>query len=382
MAQARSSPTRRSSSTATSCSRPTEALELVEVDWRRRSSTRPSSSPCASASTPQGRPDGARHRRACPSGTGKDVRVAVFAAGEAAAEARDAGADIVGADDLAAADREGHARLRRRHRHARPDAAGRPPRPRARPPWPDAEPQDRHRHHRRRQGRRRVQGRQGRVPHRPLRQRARAARQGQLRTPRRCSTNFSAVLDELQRAKPASAKGTLPAGNDHRVVDAWAPASRSIRHATRTPGRSLSRTYARVSDDELARSLRPPFWNRFGLRGPVIVLAWVGRNAKRMLVAALGFTVVGAGNRAARPARAGRRGDHRRPGQSWPPSSRGPSGRLDRTLGKASQAAGAVTGNLAGRVLLALSGCALIAAGVVVLMARLRSTAGSPPASA
>jgi large subunit ribosomal protein L1 len=35
-----------------------------------------------------------------PSGTGKDVRVAVFAAGDAAAAARDAGADFVGADDL------------------------------------------------------------------------------------------------------------------------------------------------------------------------------------------------------------------------------------------------------------------------------------------
>ena len=39
---------------------------------------------------------------ALPSGTGKDVRVAVFAAGPAADEARAAGADIVGADDLAA----------------------------------------------------------------------------------------------------------------------------------------------------------------------------------------------------------------------------------------------------------------------------------------
>ena len=37
-----------------------------------------------------------------PSGTGKDVRVAGFANGEAAQAARDAGADIVGSDDLAA----------------------------------------------------------------------------------------------------------------------------------------------------------------------------------------------------------------------------------------------------------------------------------------
>jgi len=39
---------------------------------------------------------------ALPSGTGTDVRVAVFAAGDAAAEAREAGADLVGAEDLIA----------------------------------------------------------------------------------------------------------------------------------------------------------------------------------------------------------------------------------------------------------------------------------------
>jgi large subunit ribosomal protein L1 len=39
---------------------------------------------------------------ALPSGTGKAVRVAVFAAGPAADDARSAGADVVGADDLVA----------------------------------------------------------------------------------------------------------------------------------------------------------------------------------------------------------------------------------------------------------------------------------------
>jgi large subunit ribosomal protein L1 len=42
-----------------------------------------------------------------PHGTGKDVRVAVFAAGDAAREAQEAGADFVGADDLVSRVQEG-----------------------------------------------------------------------------------------------------------------------------------------------------------------------------------------------------------------------------------------------------------------------------------
>jgi large subunit ribosomal protein L1 len=42
-----------------------------------------------------------------PAGTGKKVRVAVFAQGDKAAAAKDAGADIVGFDDLAAKVKEG-----------------------------------------------------------------------------------------------------------------------------------------------------------------------------------------------------------------------------------------------------------------------------------
>jgi large subunit ribosomal protein L1 len=44
---------------------------------------------------------------ALPNGLGKEVRVAVFAQGEKAREAEEAGADVVGADDLAARIQEG-----------------------------------------------------------------------------------------------------------------------------------------------------------------------------------------------------------------------------------------------------------------------------------
>ena len=61
-----------------------------------------------------------------PAGTGRTARVVVFAAGEQAADARAAGADVVGSRRPRAADREGRLpRLRRSHRHARPDGPGR-----------------------------------------------------------------------------------------------------------------------------------------------------------------------------------------------------------------------------------------------------------------
>ena len=142
-----------------------------------------------------------------PNGTGKQARVVVFAAGDAAREAEQAGADVVGADDLVKRIEEGF--LDFDVAIATPDlmAPGGQARPHARTARAHAQPEDGHRHQRRRQDRRGVQGGQGRVPHRPPRQRARADRQGELRPPTQLLSNYQAVMDEIMRAKPASAKG-------------------------------------------------------------------------------------------------------------------------------------------------------------------------------
>ena len=63
-----------------------------------------------------------------PNGSGRTVRVAVFARGAKADEAKAAGADVVGAEDLVERVQGGNIDFDRCHRHARPDAARRPPR--------------------------------------------------------------------------------------------------------------------------------------------------------------------------------------------------------------------------------------------------------------
>ena len=124
---------------------------------------------------------------ALPHGLGKDVKVAVFAKGDKAREAEEAGADFVGAEDLAErVQNEGFTDFD--VAIATPDMMPRrrPPRPHPRPAGQDAEPEGRHRDDGRRQGRRGVQGRQGRVPHRPHRDRPHDDRQDLVRRTTSC----------------------------------------------------------------------------------------------------------------------------------------------------------------------------------------------------
>ena len=126
---------------------------------------------------------------ALPSGTGKDVRIAVFAAGEAAEAARAAGAEYVGADDLFAEVEKGMMAFD--VAIATPDMMplvgrlGRVLGPRGLMPNPKTGTvtQD--------VGRAVTEFKGGKVEYRTD----------------ALEANFRAVLDELQRAKPASAKG-------------------------------------------------------------------------------------------------------------------------------------------------------------------------------
>jgi large subunit ribosomal protein L1 len=143
---------------------------------------------------------------ALPSGTGKDVRVAVFATGEAAQEARDAGADLVGADDLAAEIEKGNFNFD--IAIATPDMMplvgrlGRTLGPRGLMPNPKTGTVTND------VGRAVGEFKGGKVEYRTDRYGNVHVQLGKASfdVPA-IEANFRAVIDELQRAKPASAKG-------------------------------------------------------------------------------------------------------------------------------------------------------------------------------
>jgi large subunit ribosomal protein L1 len=143
---------------------------------------------------------------ALPSGTGKDVRVAVFAAGEAAQAARDAGAEFVGTDDLAAEIEKGNMNFD--VAIATPDLMpmvgrlGRVLGPRGLMPNPKTGTVTND------VGRAVEEFKGGKVEYRTDRYGNIHVPLGKVSfSPEALDANFRAVLDELQRAKPASAKG-------------------------------------------------------------------------------------------------------------------------------------------------------------------------------
>ena len=189
---------------------------------------------------------------ALPNGLGKEVKIAVFAQGDKAREAEEAGADVVGAEDLAKRVEEGFTDFD--VAIATPDMMpvvgrlgrvlgpqGKMPNPKVGTVTMDVA-----------QGRRGVQGRQGRVPHGPHRDRPPGHRQDELRgrsaageLRRRSSRRSSA-----RSRRPPRAATSAPS----RWPRPWAPASRSTRPAPATSSRRPRRRRVARTD----RSSRPP----------------------------------------------------------------------------------------------------------------------------
>jgi large subunit ribosomal protein L1 len=144
---------------------------------------------------------------ALPSGTGKDVRVAVFATGDAAAEARAAGADHVGAEDLVAQVEGGmldfDVAIATPDQMAQVARLGRTLGPRGLMPNPKTGTVTTE------VGRAVTEFKGGRVEYRTERQGANVhVPIGKVSFDAdSLQANFRAVLDELQRVKPPSAKG-------------------------------------------------------------------------------------------------------------------------------------------------------------------------------
>jgi large subunit ribosomal protein L1 len=143
---------------------------------------------------------------ALPAGTGKTVRVAVFAAGEAAQAAREAGADIVGTDDLAAEIEKG--KMDFDIAIATPDLMpmvgklGRALGPRGLMPNPKTGTVTND------VGRAVTEFKGGKVEYRTDRYGNVQVPIGKVSfAPADIERNFAAVMEELQRARPSSAKG-------------------------------------------------------------------------------------------------------------------------------------------------------------------------------
>jgi len=176
---------------------------------------------------------------ALPSGTGKPVRVAVFAAGPAAEEARAAGADVVGSDDLVARVDGGFMDFD--VAIATPDLMGQVGRlgrklgPRGLMPNPKTGTVTTE------VGKAVVDFKGGRVEYR-----ADTRSRGVVQVPigkvsferPQLLANFRAVIDEVQRAKPAAAKG--------RYIKSVAVSS------TMGPGVDVDTAALRITDEDLA----------------------------------------------------------------------------------------------------------------------------------
>ena len=174
-----------------------------------------------------------------PGGTGQDTKVAVFASGEKAQEARDAGADIVGADDLIERVQGGFVDFD--VAIATPDLMGQVGKvarvlgPRKLMPNPKSGTVTND------IGKAVSEFKGGKVEYR-------TDKVGNVHVPigkvsfdrRALIDNFRAVLDEVQRAKPASAKG--------RYIRGVALSS------TMGPGVRVDPNRVRITDDELAEA--------------------------------------------------------------------------------------------------------------------------------
>jgi large subunit ribosomal protein L1 len=175
-----------------------------------------------------------------PAGTGKPVRVAVFAAGPAAEEARAAGADIVGADDLVAKIDGGFmdfdVAIATPELMSQVGRLGRKLGPRGLMPNPKTGTVTTE------VGKAVSEFKGGRVEYR-----ADTRSRGVVQVPigkvsfdrRQLLENFKAVVEEIQRAKPAAAKG--------RYIKSVSVSS------TMGPGIDVDTSALRIADEELAQ---------------------------------------------------------------------------------------------------------------------------------